>query len=143
MVYSAELLALSTQPCPSAPVHFFKHSKGTAVKSPSHKAPWYQALWHSHIVSSLLSLELIPPPSDHLALRHCGGKCGYSLASHSSLREQGVERQEPLREKIKRKERGTANDRAEVQSILARYRKKEGGWKEWEDLDGCCRCRVP
>ena len=86
---------------------FLKRSQGAAVKSPSHKAPWYPALRHSQTISRLMSLGLIPPPSDHLALRHCGGKCGYSLASHSSLKEQVVERQEPLREKIKKKKKRT------------------------------------
>lgn len=58
---------------------------------------------------------------------------------------------EPLREKIKRKKRGRAEGRAgEVQSIQARYRKKEGGWKKLRDLDGRgrgggggCSCPAP
>lgn len=134
------LLALSIRPFPSARVYFFfKCSQGTAVKSPSHKAPWYPALRHSHTVSSLLSLRVIPPPSDHLALRHCGGKCSYSLASHSSLREQWVERQEPWREKIKKKKKLRTDDRLRVvQTTQARYRKKKGGCRapSWPFVTG-------
>lgn len=102
---------------------FFKPSQGTTMKSPSHKSPWYPALRHSRTVTSLLSLGLIPPPFDHLALQHCGGKCSYSLASHSSLREQGIERQDPQREKIKKKKK-SKDWRQGKEAMEHTYRKK-------------------
>lgn len=114
---------------------FFKYSQGTSVKSPSHKAPWYPALRHSHTVSSLLSLGLIPPPSDHLALLHCIGKCSYSLSSNSCLRARGRATGDLWERKLKRiwKEGlmvGQGMNRASTWC-----RKEKGGWKEWWDLD--------
>ncbi len=66
---------------------FVKCSQGKQWNPPATKLHGIQ-LYGSDTVTSLCSLGCIPPPSDHLALRHCEGKCGYSPASHSSLREQ-------------------------------------------------------
>lgn len=82
---------------PSTGVHYKPPSQG-AVKSPSHKAPWYPALRHSRTLASLVSPVPLPPCLALLSLipLHCQafialwGQCGYSPAFHSSLREQEV-----------------------------------------------------
>lgn len=83
---------------PSAGVHYKPPLQGAAVKSPSHKAPWYLALPHSRTLASLVSP--VPPPPFLALLALCPlhrqafialwGQCGYSPAFHSSLREQEV-----------------------------------------------------
>lgn len=46
---------------PSTGVHYKPPSEGEAVKSPSHKAPWYPASRHSCTLASLLSPVPLPP----------------------------------------------------------------------------------